>query len=436
VYAICDPVVEDNMDLDLEYIDLLIARASREGTVYKADSRFVHNLILGFVTGQNAEQWIKKDKVKCDGRLDIAAPLVAHYSGAGNAICHSANDCRIEKELHYKNEASMPFEKFLVRCQETFNIFTENDQPMYEEQKVMFLLNHERIMHPSFKGAIDGMLIEHSRRKGTGNPISFTEVANHFSSLVSELLTTKMAQLIGSVGSGKQGAHKGKSTSSKGKKGGNDIYVDGVGHLGYRKDWSSLTDAQQQRLRDGWDKPGLTGGNKEKDQDEVPNVSGSLLEDVASVVTSRLASLNRVESAPESTSKSGNSFGGRMDAANCRRAMAYQTSIRRDGSKCNVAKDTSSEESVVGKCEFDSHADTCVVGKNFVVVSYNGRLCDVAPFSDTYDAMVGVPIVSAATLYTDVQTGVKYILVINEALHMPNLPYSLLNPNQIRYANK
>jgi hypothetical protein len=37
-------------------------------------------------------------------------------------------------------------------------------------------------------------------------------------------------------------------------------------------------------------------------------------------------------------------------------------------------------------------------------------------------------------LYIDVQTGVKYILVINEALHMPNLPYSLLNPNQICYA--
>jgi hypothetical protein len=72
--------------------------------------------------------------------------------------------------------------------------------------------------------------------------------------------------------------------------------------------------------------------------------------------------------------------------------------------------------------------------KELCVVSYTGRLCDVAPFSDTYNAMVGVPIVSAATLYTDVQTGVKYILVINEALHMPNLPYSLLNPNQVRYA--
>jgi hypothetical protein len=132
--------------------------------------------------------------------------------------CHGrANTRRIEKELKYKNEASMPFEKFLVQCQEMFNIFTENDQPMYEEQKVMFLLNHERIMHPSLKGAIDGMLIEYSRRKGTGNPLLFTKVGNHFSTLVIELPTTKMSQLIGSVGSGKQGAHKGKSTSSKGK---------------------------------------------------------------------------------------------------------------------------------------------------------------------------------------------------------------------------
>jgi hypothetical protein len=44
------------------------------------------------------------------------------------------------------------------------------------------------------------------------------------------------------------------------------------------------------------------------------------------------------------------------------------------------------------------------------------------------------PIVSMARLYTDVQTGFKYVLVVNEALYMPDLPYSLLNPNQIWYA--
>jgi hypothetical protein len=84
------------------------------------------------------------------------------YSGCplqwfGNAICHMANACRIEKELHYKNEAPMPFESFLVQCQDIFNIFTENEQPMYEEQKVMFLLNPECTMHPSLNSAIDGV---------------------------------------------------------------------------------------------------------------------------------------------------------------------------------------------------------------------------------------------------------------------------------------
>jgi hypothetical protein len=36
---------------------------------------------------------------------------------------------------------------------------------------------------------------------------------------------------------------------------------------------------------------------------------------------------------------------------------------------------------------------------------------------------LGCQIVSAATMYTDVEIGIKYILVINKALHMPNLPY-------------
>jgi hypothetical protein len=58
----------------------------------------------------------------------------------------------------------------------------------------------------------------------------------------------------------------------------------------------------------------------------------------------------------------------------------------------------------------------------------------VSPYSDTYDAIVGVPIVYAATLYNNVQTGFEYVLLVNEALHMPDFPYSLLNPSQIQYA--
>jgi hypothetical protein len=30
-----------------------------------------------------------------------------------------------------------------------------------------------------------------------------------------------------------------------------------------------------------------------------------------------------------------------------------------------------------GKCEMDSHADTCVAGKNFLMCEFNGTTCEV-----------------------------------------------------------
>jgi len=54
------------------------------------------------------------------------------------------------------------------------------------------------------------------------------------------------------------------------------------------------------------------------------------------------------------------------------------------------------------------------------------------PYSDAYEAMVDIPIVQAATGYT-APDGSQYILVFNEAVYMPNMDHSLLNPNQLRH---
>ena len=82
--------------------------------------------------------------------------------------------------------------------------------------------------------------------------------------------------------------------------------------------------------------------------------------------------------------------------------------------------------------EADTHADTCVAGKNCVPLNYTDRTCDVLPYSDVYQPVSNVPIVTAATGYT-ASTGLNYILVIPEALYMPNLQHSLFNPNQFRH---
>ena len=83
----------------------------------------------------------------------------------------------------------------------------------------------------------------------------------------------------------------------------------------------------------------------------------------------------------------------------------------------------------VSTFEADTHADTCVAGKNFVPLSYSDRTCDVQPYSDEYKPITNVPIVMAATGYTSAR-GLNYILVVPEALYMPTLLHSLFNPNQ------
>ena len=84
-----------------------------------------------------------------------------------------------------------------------------------------------------------------------------------------------------------------------------------------------------------------------------------------------------------------------------------------------------------GRVELDTHADTFVAGRNCLLMGYSERVCDVIPFSDEYEAKHGVPIVKVATGYTN-SNGIRYILIFNEALWIPELENSLCNPNQLR----
>jgi hypothetical protein len=58
------------------------------------------------------------------------------------------------------------------------------------------------------------------------------------------------------------------------------------------------------------------------------------------------------------------------------------------------------EDPIFGQVEMDSHADTCVLGKNFIILHSTGRECDVYPYTDSYDGIKGVQIVTGATSWT------------------------------------
>ncbi|KAI2510326.1 hypothetical protein MHU86_4050 [Fragilaria crotonensis] len=68
-----------------------------------------------------------------------------------------------------------------------------------------------------------------------------------------------------------------------------------------------------------------------------------------------------------------------------------------------------------GRCEMDSHADTCVAGGNCVVLEYSGRNATVEAYSPDYPSKT-VPIATVATAYDCPTSNATFVLIINEAL--------------------
>ena len=81
------------------------------------------------------------------------------------------------------------------------------------------------------------------------------------------------------------------------------------------------------------------------------------------------------------------------------------------------------------RVELDSHADTCVVGKNALVIHEHPNIVMVSgfnPLQPPYQAKV----VDAAIQYTCRDTGDHLILMINQAILVPELDHCVLRPMQ------
>ena len=73
-----------------------------------------------------------------------------------------------------------------------------------------------------------------------------------------------------------------------------------------------------------------------------------------------------------------------------------------------------------GACELDSDANTCVAGPNCTVLEYTNQSVNVSGFSHDYKSICNVPIVTAATAIDNPKTGVTSILIIGQALYLPD----------------
>jgi hypothetical protein len=86
-------------------------------------------------------------------------------------------------------------------------------------------------------------------------------------------------------------------------------------------------------------------------------------------------------------------------------------------SNVDVVEDGMGEEEL-SQTELDSHANMPVVGRHAHILSDTGQIADVNPFTPGYDSMQ-VPIVDAAVQHNCPYDGQSYIMVVQNALHVP-----------------
>ena len=84
--------------------------------------------------------------------------------------------------------------------------------------------------------------------------------------------------------------------------------------------------------------------------------------------------------------------------------------------------------------DLDSHSDTCVVGRNALVIDDYDRTVSVSGFHQSLGTMNDRRIVSAAIAYIRPENGEMIILIVNQAILIEDLEHNLLCPMQLRLA--
>ena len=103
--------------------------------------------LKAFLIGSAAYAWIKQYDHSDNGRAAFQA-WVDHYNGAGELNKRTDLAKSSMRELHYKNEQSMSFEKcteMIIKCFSTLD--KDEDENLSEQQKVNTIINGIRVQY-------------------------------------------------------------------------------------------------------------------------------------------------------------------------------------------------------------------------------------------------------------------------------------------------
>lgn len=84
------------------------------------------------------------------------------------------------------------------------------------------------------------------------------------------------------------------------------------------------------------------------------------------------------------------------------------------------------------RTDLDSHADQCAVGHNSLIVHDYDRPINVSGYDPSGPIAKDLRTVSAALAYDDPVSGETVILLVHQAIYIPELSHNLLSPMQVR----
>ena len=117
--------------------DEIIYHTPHTGAAFIADNKQVHTYLAELTNGTDADQWIKHHKRTQNGK-QAWIDLCNHYDGAAEGskrVAVSRSDIQI---LHYKNEASFPFEQYSTRLRKAFTTLEQYEQGKHEKKRSKF----------------------------------------------------------------------------------------------------------------------------------------------------------------------------------------------------------------------------------------------------------------------------------------------------------
>jgi hypothetical protein len=253
-------------------------------------------------------------------------------------------------------------------------------------------------------------------------------------------LSNNFEQAINLIGCGRSRGgrgHGGRGQNGRDERG---RYIPYTGYY-TAEEWQSLSAAQRTRVNEARSQSSQWQGQPtETNQRQIGSVDITHIPDDTSAITTPTQATTgpTIQGSQSVIGNAGNQFGQRSRYIGML-SSGPRSAIPRHHQECNVEiarinSNCINDVYAPGMLELDSHADAACVGADCQVIAYTEKVCEVTPYHFSYAPMEDIPIVQAATAYTDPNSGKTYILIINEALYMGDtMSRSYINPNQMQH---